>query len=121
MRYKIVIIVIAVICGFLFAEIARSADFTVDSRSLMHVGAAGTISATVNTFAVEAKIPQFDRNVIAFSTAFGAGLTKELFMDDSLDYGDVFFNGLGAIGGIYISEKYFILPSEKGLTVGGKF
>ena len=115
------ITLIAAIAMLFLTNVSEAADVTVDYRSLFHVAGAGMISTTLNTMAVEYDIPEKDRNILAFSAGAGATLYKEFFMDASPDYGDIFFGLVGSYGGIPISEKYFILPSERGVAIGGRW
>lgn len=109
MKKTIILTLLAVLLGgFSFAS-----EFTVDDRSMLHVGASAFITASCNAFvtSTQGKTTNAQRLFCA-STAFGVGLFKEYMVDAHPDYGDIFFNAVG----IAVTDRVFIhfFPVDNG-------
>jgi hypothetical protein len=98
------ILLLLVPCFALFA-----ADFTVDERSLLHVGASGTIGYAIdrtlyNHREINRSTPK-ERIFVSGTVCLVPGAFKEFVLDSHHDWGDMFFNGAGCYGLPYVNEK----------------
>jgi len=92
---------------FLFIATNSYAAFTVDSRSLLHLGYSGLFGSGVDTIAYHG-IHQWDEgDRLLAATIIGSipNTVKETMIDAYIDYGDLFMGPVGAFIGGYASEK----------------
>ncbi len=115
---KFTLATIIIILGTFFM-IARceAGSFTVDERSVLHVGASALINASCNGFGtvVSGAASTGQRSFCAGLT-FGVGLVKEFIVDGHEDYGDIAMNSIG----IVLSDRFFahLFPVNEGGGVG---
>lgn len=106
--------------SFLCFYSLASAEFTVDKRSLYHVGASGLISFPA---AVVLKKQQHlngmsDSQIVFFAgtVAMAPGIAKEFLVDAYPDGGDLFFDALGAYPfawlGVKTGQHFFLSKKD---------
>jgi hypothetical protein len=95
-------------------------EFTVDDRSALHVGASALISSSCTAMTYDAQ-SESTRNAVCISVALAIGSVKESGLDASPDMGDMAFNALGAVLGVYVTDKIFIWARNDTIGVGGTF
>jgi len=116
-----VAIVCFTIASLLLVGIVEAAEFTVDKNSLLHFGGATVTAMTVDVLMYENKVAKKPRKVATFVMVFCAVSAKEFVMDATPDYGDILFNGLGAMAGIAVAENFMIVPTNNGVAVAGRW
>lgn len=95
------------IAAFIFCLLAQpvhAAYFTVDVRSILHVGVSTVISASINTAMIADNAPVATRILTSSLGCMAVGAFKEFGMDARPDYGDLFFDAVGCALGIGITE-----------------
>lgn len=111
-------ILLLTITALLFSGAFSYAEFTVDERSLYHVGASAAISGTCNLMTMGAQNPKV-RRWGCFTTAIAIGSIKEFAIDSSADMGDMAFNVLGAYLGVAITDRLYLWANGHSVGVTG--
>jgi hypothetical protein len=105
---KITFLIVILLTGFIGSALAL--EFTTDERSLLHVGGSAAISATIDLgLYLDKENNNFSKNqriAIAGTTSLGVGLAKEVALDAYIDWGDVFWDAVGAYGTPWLIENY---------------
>ncbi len=100
-----IVIVIAVFCWIASCD---AAEFTVDERSLLHIGASAAFGAGLDAVLYTTREANgfTARQRVTLATIGGSipGLVKESILDGYFDYGDMTFNVAGALVGALVSE-----------------
>lgn len=109
------------VAGLMAAVPLHAADFTVDERSLLHLGASAVIGAGINQALLAGNAKPTLRRIFSFTTCIGVGLLKEYGFDSAADMGDVFFDSVGCLAGVAITEKLNLLVKKNALTLEGSF
>jgi len=101
MKKLILLLFVVGLCG--------CAQTTVDSRSLLHVGASGLISfpAAVVLKKQQAVNGMSDTQIVLFAgtVAMVPGVAKEYLVDAYADGGDLAFDAIGSYGFAYLGMK----------------
>ncbi len=106
-RYTVMTVIIVL---FTFITIARcnAGGFTVDERSLLHVGASAAFGAGMDAALYTTRkhngFTSGQRVTLATIGGSIPGLVKESILDGYFDYGDMTFNVAGALVGALASE-----------------
>ena len=127
---KLIILVCLVVSLFCVTELAHSAPFTVDSRSLLHTGASWGIAHGCSTLIVAAgglrdETSTRNRRIFCAVSSAMVGVVKEFAMDDFHDNGDLFFDAVGYGPMFWMSDSLLFSVQSSGdktlVSVHGKF
>ena len=110
-----------------FFMIARcdAGDFTVDKRSLLHVGVSGAFSFPCALLLKKQQTQNnlTDNQIIGTvgTLSLVPGGFKEVIIDAYIDWGDMGFNALGAYGGAWLGVKtghyFFVSKKDNSATI----
>ena len=100
-----VFLIVSLVIGL---EIAHCAEFTVDQRSLLHVGVSGGLGFSGGLLLKSQqkvnRLTDAQIVVIAGTVALIPGVIKETVMDDWIDWGDMLMN-LSSYPGAYLGVR----------------
>lgn len=83
---------------------SKSAEFTVDSNSLLHFGGSAAIAAAADLSLHATSLSRKERVVASTLLALGVGTYKEFYRDAYVDLGDMTFNLIGSAAGSLAGE-----------------
>lgn len=98
---------------------AALAQFTVDDRSLLHLGASAVIAGSVNAVGIATQTPAWRRWSAAGLSCMVVGMAKEMH-DTYVDYGDLAFDALGCAVGIGLTDVT-LAPLKNGAAIGWRW
>lgn len=112
---------IAAILLTLLAMPVFAAEFTVDDRSFLHVGASTAVGAGIDGFLLAGNANRTGRIIFSAVGCMAVGSYKEFVVDSFADAGDMFFNVVGCSLGIGLIEGYNIRVKKNALLLEGSF
>ena len=119
----LIILTISIVSLFYGISTAHSAEFTVDKRSMYHLGVSGGLGFSGGLFlrSQQRKNKLTDNGIILTSGTVSMipGTFKEVIMDAYIDWGDMGFNAIGAYSGAWLGVKtgHYLFVSKKNDTV----
>ena len=105
---KMLLVAIALI-GFAlgWSMFSEAAEFTVDERSLAHIGASAGAGFFFDSILIGAAPKSEYRKPVAFALCMGVGVAKEM-SDAYVDYGDLTFDAVVCGLGMWIAEDMWL-------------
>lgn len=113
--------VIAVFIVCLLAQPVFAEEFTVDARSVYHVGISTFIGAGINSSLIVTDVPLVSRVLTSAFGCLAIGAMKEFSFDGYPDYGDLFFNAVGCGLGIAVTEGVAVYVGKNQIGMSMQF